>query len=101
MRQVSPEITINSNRLRYFILSILCLLTLSIASCSRDCAVSDEVSVEVPVEHDWLFFGKGPFKLAADVTGNESRTIIELSVKRDLDLMDTTAAPILEKHQAG
>lgn len=97
MRQVSPEITINSNRLRYFILSILCLLTLSIASCSRDCAVSDEVSVEVPVEHDWLFFGKGPFKLAADVTGNEFRTIIELSIKRDLDLMDTTAAPILEK----
>ena len=67
------------------------------ASCSNDYPVSDEVSVEVPVEHDWLFFGKGPFKLAADVTGNESRTVIELSIKRDLDLMDTSAAPILQK----
>ena len=67
------------------------------ASCSSDYPVSDEVSVEVPVEHDWLFFGKGPFRLAADVTGNESRTVIELSIKRDLDLMDTSAAPILQK----
>ena len=86
-----------SNLLGRFILPLFCLLTLSVASCSRDYSVSDEVSVEIPVEHDWLFFGKGPFKLAADVTGNESRTIIELSIKRDLDLMDTTVAPILKK----
>ena len=52
-------------------------------------------TVEVPVEHDWMFFGDKPVKLAVDVASCRPVTDISYSVKRDLDLMDGKADPIL------
>ena len=59
-------------------------------------ALSVLVTVEVPVEHDWMFYGSGPVKLNVNVTSAQPKTSIKYSLKRDVDLMDSAAAPILE-----
>ena len=69
--------------------------TLSIVRAYTD-SLANVVSVNVPVEHDWMFFGKGPFKLAAEVSSNLPLAEVRYSVRRDLDLMDASAAPVLE-----
>ncbi|MBR5924259.1 MAG: acetylxylan esterase, partial [Bacteroidales bacterium] len=59
-------------------------------------ALSMLVSVEVPVEHDWMFYGSGPVKLNVTVSSELPRASVRYSVKRDVDLMNPDAAPILE-----
>ena len=44
-------------------------------------------SIDVPVEHDWMFLGDGPFKLAVNVASDKALTEVRYSIKRDLDLM--------------
>ena len=44
-------------------------------------------SIDVPVEHDWMFLGEGPFKLAVDVASDKAPTEVGYSINRDLDLM--------------
>ena len=54
------------------------------------------ISVDVPVEHDWMFYGDGPVKLNVNVASNLPMVELSYSLKRDLDLMDWNASPILE-----
>ena len=68
--------------------------TLSIVRAYTD-SLAQVVSVDVPVEHDWLFFGKGPFKLGVNVSSKLPLSEVSYSVRRDLDLMDYAAEPIL------
>ncbi len=52
--------------------------------------------MDVPVEHDWMFYGDGPVKLNVDVASDLPLVDVSYSIKRDVDLMDWNAAPILE-----
>ncbi|MCR5519102.1 MAG: cellulase family glycosylhydrolase, partial [Bacteroidales bacterium] len=67
--------------------------TLSIVRSFAD-SLSHAVSVDVPVEHDWMFYGKGPCKLSVNVASNLPLSEVKYSIKRDLDLMDYAAEPI-------
>ena len=84
------------------ILSLFCGLVLSVAllSCNGSNpgtapAVNSDISIEVPVQHDWMFYGRRAVKLKINVSSDMPMTKLEYSVKRDIDLMDSTAVPVM------
>lgn len=59
-------------------------------------SIASAVKVTVPVEHDWLFFGRGPVKLKVEVSGPSSAEF-SYSIRRDLDLMDQDVEPLFTR----
>lgn len=60
---------------------------------SADASVEDSVFV---VSNDsWLKIGRGPFKLNVFVSGPDGSVVLPYKLYRDLDLMDSEAAPVL------
>ena len=51
----------------------------------------------VTEDQDWMFYGRGPFKLSVDLALDRPVAEITYSVKRDLDLMDPSAEPIFRQ----
>ena len=70
--------------------------TMAVVDAYTD-SLSTVTGIDVPVEHDWMFYGKGPFKLAVNVASDIPLSEVSYSIKRDLDLMDASAAPIFTK----
>ncbi len=48
-------------------------------------------------DRDWMFYGRGPFKLSVEITPDRPVAEITYSVKRDIDLMDPSADPVIKQ----
>ena len=51
----------------------------------------------VTEDQDWMFYGRGPFRLSVEISSDRPVAEITYSVKRDIDLMDPSANPVLEQ----